>query len=60
MIAIIILSLVAVGLSLSAIQSTRNWTNQIEMEYRHLEKRVDNLMDLCKELSKKIEQYERK
>ena len=55
MIAIIILSLVAVGFSLSAIQSTRNWTNQIEMEFRHLEKRVDNLMDLCKELSKKIE-----
>ena len=60
MIAIIILSLVAVGLSLSAIQSTRNWINQIEMEFRHLEKRVDNLMDLCKELSKKIKQYERK
>lgn len=60
MIAIIILSLVAVGLSLSAIQSTRNWINQIEMEFRHLEKRVDNLMDLCKELSKKNKQYERK
>ena len=60
MIAIIILSLVAVGFSLSAIQSTKNWINQIEMEFRHLEKRVDNLMDLCKELSKKNEQYERK
>lgn len=60
MIVAILLSLVAVGVSLSAFQSTRNWINQIEMEFRHLEKRVDNLMDLCKELSKKIEQYERK
>ena len=60
MIVAILLSLVAVGVSLSAFQSTRNWSNQIEMEFRHLEKRVDNLMDLCKELSKKIEQYERK
>ena len=51
---IAILALVAVLFSFIVNRNTRNWVDQIEMEFRHLEKRVDCLMELVRDLNKQI------
>lgn len=49
-----ILALVAALTSFIVNRNTRNWVDQIGMEFRHLEKRVDCLMELVRDLNKQI------
>lgn len=49
----VIVAIIALVVALCAYQSTQNWEKQKRDEIRHLELRIDNLMEVVRQLSKK-------
>ena len=49
-----ILAAIALVIALCAFQSVQNWEKQKRDEQRHLELRIDNLMEIVRQLSKEL------
>ena len=48
----VLMAVLAILIGMAAYQSVQNWEKQMRDEIKHLELRIDNLMEVVRQLSK--------